>query len=107
MEELTTIVLSFFGIAAASVYAVLLIIWFFFIMISTIMGVALFVFWIIALIDCIKRDDKDFAIGGKHAKLVWILVLVLVRSITPVIYYLLIMHEKQKPVKKISRKRKK
>ena len=107
MEELTAIILGFFGITAASIYGVLLMIWVFFLMISIIMGMGLFIFWIIALIDCIKRDNKDFTIGGEHAKLVWILILVLVRSITPIIYYLLIMQKKQKSKKKISRKKKK
>ncbi len=54
-------------------------------------GLALFVLWIIALIDCIKRDNKDFAVGGTNAKLIWILLLLVVRAIVPVIYYILII----------------
>ena len=105
METLMAIILGYFGLAATSVYAVFFMTWFYFIIVSTLISIALFVFWIIALIDCIKRDNKDFAIGGENAKLIWILILVLVRSITPVVYYLLIM--KKKPQKKISRKKKK
>jgi hypothetical protein len=99
------IVLGYFGLAATSVYAVFFMIWFYFIIVSILISAALFVFWVIALIDCIKRDNKDFAIGGENAKLIWILILVLIRSISPIIYYLLIM--KKKPQKKISRKKKK
>ncbi len=105
MEELMTIIFGFFGIAATSFYAVFFMIWSYFIIVSMIIGLALFVFWVIALIDCIKRDNKDFAIGGENAKLIWILILILVRSITPIIYYLLIMYKK--PQTKISRKKKK
>jgi len=105
METLITIVLGYFGLAATSVYAVFFMIWFYFIIVSTIISAALFVFWVIALIDCIKRDNKDFAIGGENARLIWILILILVRSITPIVYYLLIM--KKKPQKKIPRKKKK
>ncbi|MCJ7471795.1 MAG: PLDc N-terminal domain-containing protein [Actinobacteria bacterium] len=105
METLMAIIFGYFGLAATSVYAVFFMIWFYFIIVFMIIGMALFVFWIIALIDCIKRDNKDFAIGGESAKLIWILILILVRSITPVIYYLLIM--KKKPQKKISLGKKK
>lgn len=105
METLMTIILGYFGLAATSVYAVFFMIWFYFIIVSMMISIALFVFWIIALIDCIKRDNEDFAIGGKNARLVWILILILVRSITPIVYYLLIM--KKKPQKKISGKKKK
>ena len=105
MDTLMAIIFGYFGLAATSVYAVFFMVWFYFIIVSMIISIALFIFWIIALIDCIKRDNKDFAIGGENAKLIWILILVLVRSITPVVYYLLIM--KKKSQKKISRKKKK
>ena len=104
MEELMTIIFGFFGIVATSFYAVFFMIWFYFIIVSIIIGIALFVFWLIALIDCIKRDNKDFAIGGENARLIWILILILVRSITPVIYYFLIMYKK--PQANISGKKK-
>ena len=105
MDTLMAIMLGYFGLAATSIYAVFFMVWFYFIIVSMIISIVLFVFWIIALIDCIKRDNKDFAIGGENAKLIWILILILVRSITPVVYYLLII--KKKPQKKISRKKKK
>ena len=107
MEELMAIIFGFFGIAAASVYMVLSVLWFFFMIISMLINLVLFVFWVIAIIDCIKRDNKDFAFGGENAKLIWILILILVGSVSPLVYYLLIIQEKQKPQKKISRKKKK
>ena len=107
MDGLMAIIFGFFGIAATSVYIVLFVIWFFFIIVSMLINLVLFVFWVIAIIDCIKRDNKDFAFGGENAKLIWILILVLVRSVSPLVYYLLIIQKKQKPQKKISRKKKK
>ena len=68
------------------------------------MGITLFVFWLIALIDCIRRDEKDFAIGGDNAKLVWILLLILVRGIAGIIYYLVIMKNNRSSDKKLKKK---
>ncbi|MFC2159316.1 PLDc N-terminal domain-containing protein [Actinomycetota bacterium] len=107
MEELMAIIFGLFGVAAASVYMVLFVVWFFFIIVSMLINLVLFVFWVIAIIDCIRRNNKDFAFGGENAKLIWILILVLVRSVSPLVYYLLIIQKKQKPKKKISRKNKK
>ena len=104
METLTAIIFGYFGLAATSVYAVFFMIWFYFIIVSIIIGIAFFIFWVITLIDCIKRDNKDFAIGGESAKLIWILILVLIRSITPIIYYLLIMKKSQKKIQKKKKK---
>ncbi|MGM0366621.1 MAG: PLDc N-terminal domain-containing protein [Actinomycetota bacterium] len=64
------------------------------IIISSIISLGLFALWIITLIDCIQRDEKDFAVGGSNAKLLWILLLVLVSNIVPLIYYFLIMYKK-------------
>ena len=35
-----------------------------------------FVFWLWMLIDCLKRPDDKFAIGGNNAKLIWVLVII-------------------------------
>jgi len=65
-----------------------------FIMLGFLISLGLFVLWIITLIDCIRRDNKDFAFGGKDAKVLWILLLIFFRQIAPIIYYLLIMYKK-------------
>ncbi len=65
-----------------------------FMMLGFLIGLGLFVLWIITLIDCARRDNKDFAYGGKDAKVLWILLLIFFRQIVPIIYYLLIMYKK-------------
>lgn len=48
------------------------------------------VFWLWMLIDCLKRPDDKFAIGGNNAKLIWILVIIFTGLIGALIYYFLI-----------------
>lgn len=50
----------------------------------------LLVFWLWMLIDCLKRPDDKFAIGGKDAKLIWILVIIFTGLIGALLYYFLI-----------------
>ena len=102
MEELWAALFGVFGIASVSLYSLFAILWLFYAIAAFLIGITLFIFWIIALIDCIKRDEKDFAIGGNNAKLIWILLLILVRGIAGLVYYLIIM--RNNPVKKIKKK---
>ncbi|VVB87586.1 Uncharacterised protein [uncultured archaeon] len=48
------------------------------------------VFWLWIMIDCLKRPDDRFKIGGKDAKLIWILVIIFTGLIGAVFYYFLI-----------------
>jgi hypothetical protein len=52
--------------------------------------VFLIVFWLWMLIDCLKRPDDKFKIGGKYAKLIWVLVIIFIGLIGALIYYFLI-----------------
>ena len=45
-------------------------------------GIAMFVFWLLALIDCIKRNFPD-----PNAKIIWILVIVFTGIIGALIYH--------------------
>jgi len=103
LEELWAALSGIFGIASASVYGLFFMLWIFYIILAALIGITLFIFWIIALIDCIKRDEKDFPIGGKNAKLIWILVLILVRGIAGLVYYLVIM--RNSPAAKTGKKK--
>jgi len=94
MDKFFEILMDMFGIASLSSLSILFVIWIYLIAISFIIGITIFVFWIIALIDCIRRDEKDYAIGGKNAKLIWLLLLILIRGIVGVIYFILIMRKK-------------
>jgi hypothetical protein len=48
------------------------------------------VLWFWMLIDCLKRPDDMFKIGGNNARLVWILVIIFTGLIGALIYYFLI-----------------
>jgi uncharacterized membrane protein YozB (DUF420 family) len=61
-----------------------------FVAIAIIIAILLFVLWLWALIDCLKRQDGKFAIGGNNAKLIWVLVIIFTGIIGALIYYFLI-----------------
>jgi Co/Zn/Cd efflux system component len=46
------------------------------------LGVFLFIFWILMIVDCAKRDFKN-----ENEKIVWIIVIVLAGWIGALIYY--------------------
>lgn len=46
------------------------------------------IFWVMMLIDLIKRDDKEFE--GENGKLIWILILVLTSWVGAIIYYFVV-----------------
>ncbi|MFZ3383960.1 MAG: PLDc N-terminal domain-containing protein, partial [Candidatus Methanoperedens sp.] len=48
------------------------------------------VFWFWMLIDCLKRLDDNFTVGGNNAKLIWVLVIIFTGFIGGLIYYFLI-----------------
>jgi hypothetical protein len=104
LEELWTALFSIFGVASVSFTALFFMFWVFYIIAAFLIGITLFVFWIIALVDCIRRDEKDFALGGENAKLIWILLLIFIRGVAGLVYYIIIM--RNKPVKKIKTKKK-
>ncbi len=54
------------------------------------LAVGLFVFWLWMLIDCLKRPDEKFAVGGNYAKLIWIIVIIFAGFIGALIYFLFI-----------------
>ena len=58
--------------------------------ILVILAVALFVLWLWMLIDCLKRPDNKFAIGGNNAKLIWTLVIIFTGFIGALLYYFFI-----------------
>lgn len=60
------------------------------------LGVFLFVLWIIALIDVIQRDDRDFpqarrGMQSANERLIWILVVIFAHGLGAIIYYFLVM----------------
>ena len=70
--------------------------WICFIVIAWLAGIFFFVVWIIMLVDCAKRDNKDFPNANENSKLMWILIIVLAGSIGAIIYYFLVMRQMPK-----------
>jgi len=91
LEELWTVIFSIFRVASIGFYSLFFVVWIFYIIGAFLIGIIQFIFWIIALVDCIRRNQKDFPIGGENAKLVWMLLLIFTRGVAGVIYYLIIM----------------
>ena len=54
------------------------------------MLVLVIVFWLWMLIDCLKRSDGKFKIGGNNAKVIWVIVIIFTCFVGALIYYLLI-----------------
>ena len=60
---------------AAGAVAGLAGIWICMIVVGSLIGIFLFVVWILMLIDCIKRSPDRFPDGGENTKTVWIIIL--------------------------------
>ena len=59
-----------------------------------VIGILLFVFWIVMLIDCAKRNFKN-----DNEKVVWILVIALLGFIGAAIYYFVVKVSDKKALK--------
>ncbi len=57
----------------------------FFILAAVALGIFLFIFWIMMIIDCANRKFKN-----DSDKIVWIIVIVLVQIIGAIIYYFVV-----------------
>ncbi len=61
-------------------------------------GIFFFVVWIIALVDCAKRENQEFPSPSDNSKVLWILIVVFSGGVGAIIYYFLVM--KKMPRKK-------
>lgn len=55
-----------------------------------ILGALFFVLWLWMPIDCLKRPDDTFEIGGTNAKIIWIMVIIFTGCIGALRYFFLI-----------------
>ena len=53
-------------------------------------GIFLFVVWIMMLVDCAKRDNSDFPNAGESTKTMWLLIVILASGVGAIIYYFLV-----------------
>lgn len=63
----------------------------------------LFILWIVALIDCAKRDNDEFPDAGENTKTIWLVVLIVTFVVNfwwvaAIVYYFMVM--KKMPRKK-------
>jgi prolipoprotein diacylglyceryltransferase len=56
-----------------------------FVLIMVALGIFIFVFWILMLVDCIKRKYKE-----SSDKIVWVIVIVFTQIIGALIYYFVV-----------------
>lgn len=77
-------------------------IWICFIVVASLIGLALFVLWILMLIDCIKRKPEDFPNGQESEKTTWTVILIVsffvmnLSGIAAIVYYFMV--RKKKPI---------
>jgi hypothetical protein len=69
--------------------------------IAALVGLGLFIFWIIALVDCARRKPDEFPPGmdGSNAKTMWLIILIVtffitqLNGIAAIIYYFMVMRK--------------
>jgi len=66
-------------------------------LIAIVVGILLFVFWLLMLVDCLKRDFKK-----DYEKIVWVLVMIFLHILGAIIYYFVVKvdHKAAKAEKK-------
>ncbi len=81
-------------------------IWICIAVVGGLIGLFLFVVWIIALVDCAKRKPDEFpaGAGGENAKTIWLVILIAtffvtqLNGVAAIVYYFMVM--KKMPRKK-------
>lgn len=66
-------------------------------------GIFLFVVWIITIVDCARRKNEEFPDGGENAKTIWLVVLLVTLVVgfwwvAAIVYYFMVM--RKKPLKR-------
>jgi len=79
------------AIATGSTVALgLAVIWICFIVVFWLIGIFLFVVWIMMLVDCVKRDNSEFPNAGESTKTMWLLIIILASGVGAIIYYFVV-----------------
>ena len=74
------------GTAALGLAGTMICLWVVFFLV----GIFLFVVWIIMLVDCAKRDNSDFPNAGESTKTMWLLIVILASGVGAIIYYFMV-----------------
>ncbi|MCL5070517.1 MAG: PLDc N-terminal domain-containing protein [Actinobacteria bacterium] len=81
---------------AGTVIAGLAGLWIFLIVLISGIALFFFIFWIIMLVDCIKRKPEEFPDGGQNSKTLWIILLTVTfflgnsSGIAAIVYYFVV-----------------
>ncbi|MDD5659345.1 MAG: PLDc N-terminal domain-containing protein [Actinomycetota bacterium] len=87
---LTGLIGSTLGAVSVQFFALMILLSF----VCILIGIGLFVLWIITLVDCIKRSENDFTGIGSYEKIMWLLLIIFINNVVPIIYYILVMRKK-------------
>lgn len=87
------------GSAVSVMVAPFIVFWICAAVIGGLIGLFLFVFWIIALVDCARRKPDEFppGMGGENARTMWLVILIVtffltqLNGIAAIVYYFLVM----------------
>ena len=74
------------GTAALGLAGTMICLWVVFFLV----GIFLFVVWIIMLVDCAKRDNSEFPNASESTKTMWLLIIILASGVGSIIYYFLV-----------------
>ena len=74
------------GTAALGLAGTMICLWVVFFLV----GIFLFVVWIIMLVDCAKRDNSEFPNAGESTKTMWLLIVILASGVGAIIYYFMV-----------------
>jgi len=58
--------------------------------IALVLNIGLGLFWLVMLIDVIRREETDFPNQSKDEKLVWILVITMANIVGAIVYYFVV-----------------
>jgi NADH:ubiquinone oxidoreductase subunit 5 (subunit L)/multisubunit Na+/H+ antiporter MnhA subunit len=76
--------------ATGAAIAGLAVVWVCVIVVACLVGVFLFVVWLIMLIDCARRSNTDFPNATESTKIMWLLIIILTSGIGAIIYYFMV-----------------
>lgn len=65
-------------------------VWICFAVVAWLVGVFLFVVWLIMLIDCARRSNTDFPNATENTKMMWLLIIILTSGIGAIVYYFMV-----------------
>jgi flagellar basal body-associated protein FliL len=65
----------------------------------SLIAIALFVFWVIAIVDCAQRKNEEFPNATENSKTTWLIILLVswvagLNGVAGLVYYFMVMRKK-------------